>query len=315
MIRNFVLVLVALAGLAVGCEDQAAPEAAPQPKEPEAGKVVAPAPTQTPTPGGSTGVIPSKLPGTTVPAPTTTAAAPAPTSAKKTYEVEHADYLIKIAETQKVSWEEILLLNETFLKEKYDKVCAHKSAKYKNRKKGHYCNERFARPYGNTLQAGWILTMPSAEQAPTKIAEAIRESTGSRIAIVVDDTGSMQDNRHEVAAFYASAVKAYGKSLVGVWLYADGKVRRYVDSGSVQFLNQGGHENTWGALREAAKEHPDTIVLVTDEPGDDWPQSFQKGDVPPVIAHCLSEYGGHISCRSTLTHLVSIVGGKYVEGQ
>lgn len=249
------------------------------------------------------------------PVPTAPAPVPAPVEVKeeppKTYVVKNGDSLIKIGEEHKVSWQEMLLLNEQLLKDKYDRVCAPKSKSYRNRKKGWYCNDaKDERPYGNTLQAGWELRIPSTV-VPKTIDAAVQASVGKRIAIVVDDTGSMLDDRRDVAAFYANASAKYKKDLVGVWLYSEGQVRRYTDAGSVQFLASGGHENTWGALQAAAAAKPDTIILVTDEPGDDWPA--QITGIPPVIAHCLPTHGT-MDCEHTLRILVKAVGGAYISG-
>lgn len=78
---------------------------------------------------------------------------------------------------------------------------------------------------------------------------------------------------------------------------------------------RGNVENTYGALQKAQESSPDLIVLITDEPGDDWP-SGAMAKFSPIIAHCLPEGGdGEYSCAPTLKRLVAATpGSRYVEG-
>lgn len=229
--------------------------------------------------------------------------------------VAKGEFLKKIAADYGVSWEEILLQNERFLKDKYEEVCDQFSKRYRNnpRRRGLFCNDRYNRPYGNTLIPGWTLVIP-AGNAPEEIDKVVERISGKRIAIVIDDTGSMENDRRAVGQFYLAAMRKYRKNVVGVWLYADGEVRKY-DGGSVKILQEvsqtvGSLENTHLALREAAKARPDTIVLVTDEPGDDW--EWNKLKLPKVIAHCIPNEAGDCECEDNLKRLVVKVGGEYV---
>ncbi len=251
--------------------------------------------------------------------------------------VAKGEFLMEIAPKYGVGWEEILLANEEFLKNSYEAACKghkekeeqklekanKKSAKGRGglpgkgkkgkrvaAKKSYFCNEKYNRPYGNTLLPGWVITVP-AKSAPPMISAIVANIVGKRVALVVDDTGSMNNDIAEVGQFYMAAVREAGKELVGVWLFADGVVRKY-DAGGVRFLTQGNFENTYGALSAAAKESPDVIILVTDEPGDDWNWKETK-KLPPVVGHCLPEDGRYL-CERNLTLVAQDTGGRYVQG-
>lgn len=242
------------------------------------------------------------------------AAAP-PIGDQATHAVQRGDWLRNIAPRyHNVGWESILLRNEPYLQAKYEEVCGKLSSRYTNNpnRRGTFCNDRFNRPYGNTLVPGWMLAIPSGE-APQQVQDAVLTSTGQKVVLVIDDTGSMNDDRTRVALFFDAALRKHGKDLIGVWLYADGHVRHYKE-GSVLLQTTGNVENTWNALKEAAKSKPDTIVLITDEIGDDWPADLKKAgtgwftSMPPVVATCLPPY----ECERTLNDLVNAFGGKYV---
>lgn len=231
-----------------------------------------------------------------------------------THRVRRGEVLTTIATHYKIDIASMMLANETYLRDKYTDVCGELSKSFRTRKRDRgtrggglfYCNDRLRRPYGNTLQPGWMLVVP-ADTAPTSVKDAIAKITGNRIAIVIDDTGSMNDDREKVSQFYLAALRQYGKRLTHVWLYSDGRVRRY-EGGNVSFLTSGGRENTYGALRAAAAEKPDAIVLVTDEQGDDWDWAGVKS-LPPVIAHCLSW-----ECEVNLQRLKQETRGQYLTG-
>ncbi|QQG37512.1 MAG: LysM peptidoglycan-binding domain-containing protein [Candidatus Kaiserbacteria bacterium] len=239
-------------------------------------------------------------------------------SANETYTVKPGNNLIWIAKQVGVSWQAMLLANEEDLKQKYERICGNLSDEFRNRteNKGrlkggkYFCNDNYMRAYGNTLQPGWTLEIPAAI-APATVEKTVSEIKGDRIALVIDDTGSMSNKREETANFYLAAIKKFEKKIVGVWLYANGKVRKY-EAGGVKFSTRGNYENTFGALEEAAKEKPDAIILVTDEPGDDW--NWGRVNVlPRVVAHCLPDYGT-ATCRENLQRLVKETRGRYIEG-
>src|SRR3989338_5847293 len=242
-------------------------------------------------------------------------AAPTTLGDQAQHTVVRGDWLRNIAPRYKnVGWESLLLRNEPFLQAKYEEVCGKLNERYTNNPKRHgtFCNERYNRPYGNTLVPGWVLAIPSGS-APQQIQDAVITSTGQKVALVIDDSGSMNDDRTRVALMYDAALRKHGKNLIGVWLYADGQVRHYSE-GNVELHTTGNVENTWNALSEAAKEKPDTIILVTDEVGDDWPADLKKAGtgwftkMQPVVATCLPPY----ECEVTLNALVNAFGGKYV---
>jgi hypothetical protein len=242
----------------------------------------------------------SSAPGT----PGTSGNAPA-----KGYTVVRGDYINKIAERNSVNPEAVLLLNESYLKERYAEACAKvpESKRNDRSRKGLFCNETYNRPWGNTLMAGWTIQIP-LNTAPKEIQDAVGNISGKNIAIVIDDTGSMSEDRQMAGQLYSAAVRTAGKNLTGIWLYADGKVRKYND-GQVEYLTTGSLENTFSALKEAANDGPDAIVLITDEPGDDWKWDEVK-DLPPVIGHCIRD-GGTYQCEQNLKKLAAETKGEY----
>lgn len=231
---------------------------------------------------------------------------------EKTHIVQEGEFLISIAEKYSVNWEAMLYANETFLQKMYEEICVRYSEKYRNNpgRRGLFCNDRFRRPYGNTLLPGWKLTVP-AQSAPQNIEQVVSKIEGDRVALVIDDTGSMTNDRQRVSQFYMAALRQYNKQLAGVWLFTDGHVRRY-QHGEVIFLTSGQFENTYHALTEAAKIQPDAIVLVTDEPGDDW-DWLKVPNLPPVVAHCLKDEG-YYPCETNLKRLAQATKGQYVDG-
>lgn len=229
------------------------------------------------------------------------------------HKVVEGDFLRKIADKHKVSWEAVLLLNEDFLKKNYEKVCTKMGDKYRNNahRSGVFCNDRYNRAYGNTLMPGWQLKIP-ATTAPATINQAVSQIQGKRVALVIDDTGSLGNDRQLVSEWYLAAFRTHNKNIIGVWLYADGQVRHYTDSAGVQLKTMGNFENTHGALRVAAVEKPDSIILVTDEPGDDWMWPAVR-NLPPVVAHCLPDRAT-ISCEPNLRRLAVETHGQYMSG-
>lgn len=238
----------------------------------------------------------------------------APEVEHQSYTVVKGDFLKKIADDHNVAWEAVLLLNEDDLKVKYEDTCSTKSQKYRAnpKRRGLFCNDRFNRPYGNTLMPGWELKIPTTV-APTKIEATVASIAGNRVALVIDDTGSLGNDRTVVSEWYLAACRKSGKQIIGVWVYSDGEVRHYNDAAGVELRTVGGLENTYGALKIAASEKPDSIVLVTDEPGDDWGDWSGVSSLPPVVAHCLLDPMA-MSCEPNLKRLANATRGQFVVG-
>jgi len=233
------------------------------------------------------------------------------------YTVVKGDFIVKIALDQGVGYEQVMLANEQMLKGAYPEICSVYSEKYRNRTRGngHFCRDNLSDSWANTLVPGQVLKIPVAmpkvevPEEVSKIVETI--PNGKRVAIVIDDTGSMDDDQRIVGELWAGSLKAYGKSLVGVCLYADDEVRCYSNN-VPEFYVRGDKENTFDALKKASdKTSADIIVLVTDEPGDDWEWNNWVADdvsnLPPVMAHCLN-----FSCEENLNRVAKITGGKYI---
>lgn len=220
-------------------------------------------------------------------------------SAMIEHSVKAGEYIISIASQYGVPWESIVLANEETLKTNTQKYCAGRSDEYTHGKarRGHFCNYRVfdekGRPlvYANTLMPEDVLKIPS-RTAPEQIQNVINTVRGKRVVVVIDDTGSMGgddgvDDRARVSAWYLQAIQNADKEIVRVVMFAEGSIRE-LDATSIDFHTRGGFENTRHALEYAnMKFNPDAIVLVTDEPGDDW-ASWKTLHLPPVIAHSLS---------------------------
>lgn len=221
--------------------------------------------------------------------------------------VRRGEFLIAIAKSYHVPWEAVMLLNEHELQKRAEKRCGKLSERYTERKRGYYCNTtRTFRGqsvvHANSLQPKDVIRIPSVA-SPREIEQAIQNVSGNRI--VIDDTGSMDDDRQRVGAWYASAIQKSGKFIVKVILYADGSIREY-SAGQVEFYTSGTRENTFAALERAASYRPDTIVLISDEPGDDWPHSL--GRLPPIIAHSLDS-----SADRNLEWVARRTGGQFIQ--
>lgn len=228
--------------------------------------------------------------------------------------VKYGEFLISIAEHYNVNWEALLLCNEKFLQEKYEETCKQYSRNYRDnaRRRGHFCNDRLERPYGNTLLPGWKLLIP-ADTAPTEIVRAVINIKGNNVAIVIDDTGSMNNDRQRVSEWYMAALHLWNKNIAGVWLFRDGQIRRY-QSGGVTFQTVGVIENTHAALMAAAAVNPDAIILVTDEPGDDWNWETVRY-LPPVVGHCTDTADQRfVLCQQNLQRLAKETNGQYITG-
>jgi len=230
-----------------------------------------------------------------------------------THVVQKGEFIRSIAPEHGVDPELIVLANHNLLSEKYDETCAGLSKSYRDRpgRKGLFCNDRYRRPYANTLKPGWELCVPSGN-VPLAIEKIVASMPGKKVALVIDDTGSMSDDRRNVATFYHQALQRYGRQIVGIFLYADGGVTRVTDIGEVNV--QGDFENTFEALRTAVEEvGPDLIYLITDEPGDDWPSSLEGLGFPTVVATCLPDQHGIFECEKPLKRLAAAThNGQYV---
>jgi hypothetical protein len=234
-----------------------------------------------------------------------------------THVVKRGEFLRNIApQYRNVGWESILLANEDFLKAKYVETCDPLPVRYTNnsRRRGLFCNDRYKRPYGNTLRPGWQLVIP-AGQAPREVEEVIVDNTasGDDVAIVIDDSGSMAEDRRTVAQFYLAMLKKHGRNVEGVWLYVDGTVRKLdvPEDIEAEMTTAGKTENTFAAISEAAQSGPDKIILITDEAGDDWPGNLEQYNLPPVIATCLHS-GLAYECEPTLKRLAEVTKGQYI---
>ncbi len=233
------------------------------------------------------------------------------------YTVQKGEFIISIAAAQGVPWESIVIANETELAARAMERCGKLSEKYRknHRRRGHYCNELIVingKPMmsANSLQPGDVLQIPSTV-APAQIQQTITSIPGNRIVVVIDDTGSMRgegdgmDDRERVSAWYLQAVRNSGKQIIRVIMYADGYYRE-LDTGQIEFHATGGFENTRGALERAATYKPDAIVLITDEPGDDW-NDFVGLRLPLVIAHSLN-----FAADNNMAQVARLSGGQFL---
>lgn len=237
------------------------------------------------------------------------------------YTVAKGDYIDRIAANLGVSASEMVLVNRAFLQAKFVETCDPLSERYTNNpgRRGTFCNERYKDPFKNTLRPGWQLDIPVAApqgQASRQVEKAVETHTkaGDRVAIVIDATGSMTEDREVAAQLYMAALRKHGRNIQAVYFYRDGDVWSInnpdPDKVRSQITGAGETENTFEALRKASDDNPDAIILITDEIGDDWPGGRIKG-LKPVIANCLPDRGGY-ECGTSLRRLVADVGGQYV---
>lgn len=232
------------------------------------------------------------------------------------YEVKRGEFIISIAIKLGVPWESIMVANEKDLAQRAAERCAKLPESYRKKpgRRGHYCNELVTiggKPMvaPNSLQPGDVLQIPSIT-APVAIQKAIENAKGDRIVVVIDETGSMAgddgvDDRERVSSWYLQAVRNSGKQIVKVILFAEGHIRE-LESTGWNIQPRGGYENTRAALERAATHRPDAIVLLTDEPGQDW-RGFQNLNLPPVIAHSL-----HSSADANLAYVARLTGGAFL---
>ncbi len=225
--------------------------------------------------------------------------------------VQSGEFLIKIANDHDVPWEAVAVVNETELARINAERCGLLNERYtKNtRRPGHYCNETVViggKPMVNlnSLKAGDVLQIPFTTHPV--VDAVIRDIPGQRIAIVIDDTGSMNNDNALVSAWYMRATEELGKELTTVVLYANGHTREFTNVGKVDFRVSGDVENTRNALEVAAASNPDAIVLVSDEPGDDW-KGFWFLDLPPVYSHSLE-----VEAHDNLRKVSKKTGGQFM---
>lgn len=235
------------------------------------------------------------------------------------YTVVRGDSLWLIGPREGVDYLQLAVFNRESLVEKYEERCTQLLDRYRNRhKRGWYCNDRRRDAWANSLKPGDILRIPEPPPAlvtkeVAQIAEVVREAP-EPIAIVVDDTGSMSEDRQTTMDWYLAIANAEGKKVEGVYLYADNSVERVTPDGRVELRTTGSYENTYGALRQANETHPRSILLITDEEGDDWDWA-RVGELPPVYGHCLKDaYDNRYLCEDTLERLAKATGGRHIRG-
>lgn len=251
----------------------------------------------------------------------------------KTHTVVRGDTLIGLGEQYGIPWEYIFTLNETLLAEKYPVTC--KGFKKPGDKKYYFCNDSLIKQPAHTLKPGWVLELPqkvvtptpppapelqvasliavSSTPSETTIQEVVEQVKTKKVAIVIDDTGSIENNRELIGRFYVQEIEKYQKgNVLGVYLYADEGVRKCSPNDNIRFETNGMYENTYDALLTASQEKPDAIILITDEPGDDWNWNAVK-QLPPIYAHCITDEEDYNSCEKNLRLLSNTVpGSQYI---
>ncbi len=200
---------------------------------------------------------------------------------------------------------------------------------------GYYCNDAKANEnfpaWANTLNVGdevYIIenlitttsvTQPSSGLSGTitrDINVAIADITGKKIVLVVDVSGSMDDESDQ-----AKVLELYGAllntRLAGVVFYS-----QYAHFTSADELNTGDIFASWNrsltgnssdehvmtALELARNSSADAIVLIADEPGVDtggWGFKRALRKLPPVTAHCLES----IECSNVFKVIANETGG------
>lgn len=234
--------------------------------------------------------------------------------------VRRGDDLTIIADQHGVPLEDVIRFNRGMLVEQYVDVCGSLSDRYRNRRGGLFCNDRYNRPFANTLMPDTVVRIPKlGARAPVAIARAIAQTPGKRIALVIDDTGSMKDDRERVITWMQDEIVAQDKEVVGVFLFADGKTFHINASGDEivdELRSEGDVENAYSALLAAsANTDADSLALIGDEPGDDWPSTNFWGEelIIPVLATCIDSKNSHnASCETAFTKIAKDTGGAFV---
>ena len=225
--------------------------------------------------------------------------------------VKPGEFLRYIAAKHNVDAELVILANRAELVKRYDETCGELPEQYRTstERRGTFCNDNYRRAYANTLRAGWKLCIPASD-VPKSIEQVVAGTPGQEAVLVIDDTGSMGDDRTTVAALYHQALTKHGRDVVGIFMYADRKVSRVTNIGDAQV--SGDFENTFEAIQTAVREAgPDIVYLITDEPGDDWPEQLENLGFPTVVATCLQDDGVY-ACEEPLKRLAVATNGIYV---
>lgn len=240
--------------------------------------------------------------------------------------IQQGDYLAKIARQPGLNMplDDLVEINEDVLAPvaTYEGKCGELSVSYRKnpRRNGHFCNDGLESPWANTLVAGEVVYVPAgfgsagssaiSPDIAREVNRSVSQIQGEKIVLVVDDTGSTEDDRVAISNLYQQLLGS-GR-VIRVVTYADGDVRDF-RPGNVQYQHTGGTENTRAALLHAKTFGADHIVLISDEPGDDWGGRITAMGLPPVTAHCLRSDYGH-ECEVTLNDLAKATGGEYIAG-
>jgi hypothetical protein len=148
-----------------------------------------------------------------------------------------------------------------------------------------------------------VAQAPVAPAAPAPVVDVLPDS---EVVIVIDDTASMDDKRPKVYAWYLAEVKRLGGKVTNVVLFGGAGIRHSRPE-TVEFKSVGSAENIRAALESANMANPTAkvIILIADEPGDDW--GDWKLNLPPVIAHSLD-----LDADAALEYLAKITKGRFV---
>tara|TARA_Y100000310_G_scaffold342466_1_gene445874 strand:+ start:3066 stop:3977 length:912 start_codon:yes stop_codon:yes gene_type:complete len=242
------------------------------------------------------------------------------------YVVRRGDFLWKIADAHDVPRLTLLTINEGHLRNLYEDRCTLLRERYRKRRTGgHYCNEKYSEyVHANSLKPGDVVRIPHFAPS-TEIAQAIIDVPGQKLSVVIDATGSMNNDidRKEVAIAYQQAIENAGREVISVWFYAfDDMENRPIiwtikPDGSTDLFagvrSQGSFEAVYRALRKAyERDNPDAIVLIGDEAGDDLAGHWgQMAKLPPVLAHCIKDQNVPRSCTKTFKRIASETGGTF----
>jgi len=193
---------------------------------------------------------------------------------------------------------------------------------------GYYCNEARGNDnfpaWANSLLPGdEVFIISGLPETSTGIGGdvtrqvniAVNAIKGDSIVLVIDVSGSMgeESDRARVLDLYGQLL---GGRVTGIVFYsgqaqfvpADELEEDIFDSWDRSLTGHGAIERVVVALKTAAANGADAIVLIADEPGEDT-AGASFADFPPVVAHCLPE-GAVSFCDSAFGQIATETGGS-----
>lgn len=247
------------------------------------------------------------------------------------YTVRRGEALGTIAQQRSVDGTSsicLAALNEAVLSDGYVNRCKAVSV----RAGRFYCNDALGNDnfpaWTNSLQPGdqimVFATIPdqaneivASDTVSGEVAHdinvAVREITGSKVVVVIDGSGSMNNDSDRAAAagLYSNLL---GDRVAAVVVFSE-ETAVITSPNADTFPNIGNTDVGYGqneyvekALRVAASLEADHIVLIGDEP--DYDRNANYIGLPSVTTHCLPNEGGQRECDANYRHIAVTTSGQ-----